>query len=194
MSNLTFLVRREDNGLTLTCEAFSEAFTKETFKKSLTLNVKYPAQKLWIEGPPAGQRLRAGTRVRLVCLAIGGNPDPSLTWYKDSRTVTEPRQPQEPRRVQLGSLEKSGSTFSRELVLVTGPSDNQAKFTCKAGQLSASTQLVVQCEGTHDRGWWEGLAASGELSQSQLGERGIPQRQDSGRTRQGTRGWAAPPG
>nr|XP_019605525.1 PREDICTED: nephrin isoform X3 [Rhinolophus sinicus] len=144
MSNLTFLVRREDNGLTLTCEAFSEAFTKETFKKSLTLNVKYPAQKLWIEGPPAGQRLRAGTRVRLVCLAIGGNPDPSLTWYKDSRTVTEPRQPQEPRPVQLGSLEKSGSTFSRELVLVTGPSDNQAKFTCKAGQLSASTQLVVQ--------------------------------------------------
>ncbi|GAB5582151.1 nephrin isoform X3 [Prionailurus iriomotensis] len=146
MSNLTFLVRREDNGLTLTCEAFSEAFTKETFKKSLILNVKYPAQKLWIEGPPEGQRLRAGTRVRLVCLAIGGNPDPSLTWFKDSRAVTEPRPPQEPRRVQLGSLEKSGSTFSRELVLITGPSDNQAKFTCKAGQLSASTQLVVQLE------------------------------------------------
>lgn len=96
--------------------------------------------------------------------------------------------------MQLGSLEKSGSTFSRELVLVTGPSDNQAKFTCKAGQLSASTQLVVQCEGTHDRGGWEGLAVSGELRQSQLGEQGIPQRQDSGRTRQGTRGWAAPPG
>ncbi|XP_008573896.1 PREDICTED: nephrin [Galeopterus variegatus] len=149
MSNLTFLVRREDNGLTLTCEAFSEAFAKETFKKSLTLNVKYPAQKLWIEGPPEGQRLRAGTRVRLVCLAIGGNPDPSLTWYKDLRTVTEPRQPQEPRRVQLGSLEKSGSTFSRELVLITDPSDNLAKFTCKAGQLSASKQLVVQFPPTN---------------------------------------------
>lgn len=67
---------------------------------------------------------------------------------QDSRAVTEPRPPQEPRRVQLGSLEKSGSTFSRELVLITGPSDNQAKFTCKAGQLSASTQLVVQCERT----------------------------------------------
>ncbi|XP_012586026.1 PREDICTED: nephrin [Condylura cristata] len=149
MSNLTFLARREDNGLMLTCEAFSEAFTKETFKKSLTLNVKYPAQKLWIEGPPQGQRFRAGTRVRLVCLAIGGNPDPSLTWYKDSRTVSEPRQPQEPRRVQLGSLEKSGSTFSRELVLITGPSDNLAKFTCKAGQLSASTQLAVEFPPTN---------------------------------------------
>ncbi|KAM5297153.1 nephrin isoform 2-T2 [Glossophaga mutica] len=149
MSNLTFLVRREDNGLTLTCEAFSEAFTKETFKKSLTLNVKYPAQKLWIEGPPEGQLLRAGTRVRLVCLAIGGNPDPSLTWYKDSRPVTEPRLSQEPRSVQLGNLEKSGSIVSRELVLVTSPSDNQAKFMCKAGQLSASMQLVVQFPPTN---------------------------------------------
>lgn len=54
--------------------------------------------------------------------------------------------------MQLGSLEKSGNTFSRELVLVTGPSDNQAKFTCKAGQLSAFTQLVVQCEGAHGGG------------------------------------------
>uniref|UniRef100_A0A8C5LLW2 Nephrin n=1 Tax=Jaculus jaculus TaxID=51337 RepID=A0A8C5LLW2_JACJA len=149
MSNLTFLVRREDNGLSLTCEAFSDAFSKETFKKSLTLNVKYPAQKLWIEGPPAGQYIRTGTRVRLVCLAIGGNPDPSLTWYKDARTVTEPRQPQEPRRVQLGSLEKSGSTFSRELVLIIGPSDNRAKFSCRAGQLSASTQLAVQFPPTN---------------------------------------------
>nr|XP_042127113.1 nephrin [Peromyscus maniculatus bairdii] len=149
MSNLTLLVRREDNGLSLTCEAFSDAFSKDTFKKSLTLNVKYPAQKLWIEGPPEGQYIRTGTRVRLVCLAIGGNPDPSLTWFKDSRTVSEPRQPQEPRRVQLGSLEKSGSTFSRELVLVIGPSDNQAKFSCKAGQLSASRQLVVQFPPTN---------------------------------------------
>nr|XP_028698702.1 nephrin-like isoform X2 [Macaca mulatta] len=86
MSNLTFLVRREDNGLTLTCEAFSEAFAKETFKKLLTLNVKYPAQKLWTECAPEGQKLRAGTRVRLVCLAIRGNPEPSLTWYKVGAT------------------------------------------------------------------------------------------------------------
>lgn len=65
---------------------------------------------------------------------------------QDSRPVSEPRQPQEPRRVQLGSVEKSGSTFSRELVLIIGPPDNLAKFSCKAGQLSASTQLVVQCK------------------------------------------------
>ncbi|KAF7470240.1 Hypothetical predicted protein [Marmota monax] len=211
MSNLTFLVRREDNGLTLTCEAFSEAFTKETFKKSITLNVKYPAQKLWIEGPAQGKYLRTGTRVRLVCLAIGGNPDPSLTWYKssgmpvdgnafslshkglvwsgndqsnrvvsglggegqgylrspaspgpqNSRVVTEQRLQQESRRVHLGSTEKSGSTFSRELVLVAGPSDNQARFSCKAGQLMVSTQLVVQCEDAKGRDGWRVWLARG---------------------------------
>ncbi|XP_012881738.1 PREDICTED: nephrin [Dipodomys ordii] len=150
MSNLTFLVRRDDNGLSLTCEAFSEAFSKETFKKTLTLNVKYPAQKLWIEGPSEGQHLKTGTRVRLVCLAIGGNPEPSLIWFKDLRMVTEARQAQgSPQRVQLGNLEKSGSTFSRELVFITGPWDNQAKFSCKAGQLSASTRLVVQFPPTN---------------------------------------------
>lgn len=74
--------------------------------------------------------------------------------------MTEPRLSQEPRRVQLGNLEKSGSTVSRELVLVTSPSDNQAKFTCKAGQLSASMQLVVQCEGLNDPGAREGLAVA----------------------------------
>ncbi|ELV09380.1 Nephrin [Tupaia chinensis] len=51
--------------------------------------------------------------------------------------------------MRLGSVEKSGSTFSRELVLITGPSDNKAQFTCKDGQLSASTHLVVQFPPTN---------------------------------------------
>ncbi|ERE51332.1 nephrin, partial [Cricetulus griseus] len=147
-SVLVMTVRPEDQGAQLSCLSYNSV-SVETQEQSVTLQVTYPAQKLWIEGPQEGQFIRTGTRVRLVCLAIGGNPDPSLTWLKDSRTVSEPRQPQEPRRVQLGSLEKSGSTFSRELVLVIGPSDNRAKFSCKAGQLSASTQLLVQFPPTN---------------------------------------------
>lgn len=87
--------------------------------------------------------------------------------------MTEPRQAQEPRRVQLGGLEKSGSTFSRELVLVTGPSDNQAKFTCKAGQLSASIQLVIQCEGAHGAPGRDGFAAAGNRVSAGGGSRGV---------------------
>lgn len=40
MFNLTFFVRREDNGLIFTCEVFSDVFIKEIFKKTFILNVK----------------------------------------------------------------------------------------------------------------------------------------------------------
>lgn len=89
---------------------------------------------------------------------LWANGHPPYLDTQDSRPVNDPRQSQEPRRVQLGSVEKSGSTFSRELVLIIGPPDNLAKFSCKAGQLSASTQLVVQCERTGPAGGecWRG--------------------------------------
>ncbi|KAM9039366.1 nephrin [Sarcophilus harrisii] len=129
MSNITYTGRRADNGLLLTCEAFSEAFAKETLKKSVTLNVKYPIQKLWIETFPPGDSFRAGNQVRLLCLAIGGNPDPSLSWCKDKKLVVETRPGAE--RRPRSAVEKSGSTLSRELVLRLDPSDNQAVYTCK---------------------------------------------------------------
>uniref|UniRef100_A0A4X2MAG2 NPHS1 adhesion molecule, nephrin n=1 Tax=Vombatus ursinus TaxID=29139 RepID=A0A4X2MAG2_VOMUR len=146
MSNVTHTVRRADNGLMLTCEAFSEAFAKETLKKSVTLNVKYPIQRLWIESFPKGENFRAGNQVRLLCLAIGGNPEPSLSWCKDKKLVVETKSG------TRSTVEKSGNTFSRELILKLDPSDNQAVYTCKTtsnckatgDQASASTKFHVQ--------------------------------------------------
>ncbi|XP_007491913.2 nephrin isoform X1 [Monodelphis domestica] len=150
MSNVTHTVRRADNGLPLTCEAFSEAFAKETLKKSVTLNVKYPIQRLWIESFPEGEIFRAGNYIRLLCLATGGNPEPSLSWCKDKKPVVEPKSAAEQR--SRGGVEKSGNTFTRELVLKLDPSDNQAVYTCKTTsnckatneQASASTKFHVQ--------------------------------------------------
>ncbi|XP_078002453.1 nephrin isoform X2 [Phascolarctos cinereus] len=146
MSNVTHTLRRADNGLMLTCEAFSEAFAKETLKKSVTLNVKYPIQRLWIESFPKGENFRAGNQVRLLCLAIGGNPEPSLSWCKDKKLVVETKSG------TRSIVEKSGNTFSRELILKLDPSDNQAIYTCKttsnckatSDQASASTKFHVQ--------------------------------------------------
>ncbi|XP_036602303.1 nephrin [Trichosurus vulpecula] len=150
MSNVTHTMRRADNGLMLTCEAFSEAFAKETLKKSVTLNVKYPIQRLWIESFPKGENFRAGNQVRLLCLAIGGNPEPSLSWCKDKKPVVETKSGMEQR--SRSAVEKSGNTFSRELILKLDPSDNQAVYTCKTtsnckatnDQASASTKFHVQ--------------------------------------------------
>ncbi|MEE6510570.1 hypothetical protein FKM82_030474 [Ascaphus truei] len=136
MSNITMVVQREDNGLSLNCEAFNEAilFTKIS---SVTLNVQYPPSKIWIEAPPPEKRFRAGTVVKLACFSSGGNPPPRLTWTKDTRSVMD-----SPQIV-------SGKIVFKELILITTPSDNRATYKCSTSKdvktaLTDSTRLHVQ--------------------------------------------------
>ncbi|KAG9341768.1 hypothetical protein JZ751_018490 [Albula glossodonta] len=129
-------VSREENGLPLICEAFNKG-TRFSKIHTSTLQVFYPPQKVWMDAPPVGVPLRAGTTVRLVCYSTGGNPPGRLTWFKgktacdNQRTVT------------------SQKVVSRELVLVLQPSDNMAIYRCEATNqakkvLSAQTMLRVQ--------------------------------------------------
>ncbi|XP_043935263.1 nephrin [Protopterus annectens] len=136
MSNLTYIAIREDNDLPLTCEAFNEAilYTKIA---SVTLKVLYPPQKIWLEGPSQGKQFRAGTKVKLTCLASGGNPPASLKWYKENKFVKE------------STSIVSGKISSREIIITTAPDDNQATYRCnasndaRAAPLTAFTKLHI---------------------------------------------------
>uniref|UniRef100_A0A673K3W2 Nephrin-like n=1 Tax=Sinocyclocheilus rhinocerous TaxID=307959 RepID=A0A673K3W2_9TELE len=81
MSNLTHKVSREDNGLSLTCEAFNKG-THFSSVRSEELIVYYPPQKVWIDAPPPNVFLHSGTTLRLVCFSSGGNPTGQLVWLK----------------------------------------------------------------------------------------------------------------
>ncbi|KAL4657723.1 nephrin, partial [Arapaima gigas] len=138
MSNLTHTVSREETGLPLTCEAFNKG-THYSKTKSNPLQVFYPPQKVWMDGPPAGVPLRSGATVRLVCFSAGGNPLGRLTWLKDGKSV--------------GDAQKkpvvSEKAVSRELILVLQPSDNLATYRCDATNEaqkvhSVQTKLHVQ--------------------------------------------------
>nr|XP_028597453.1 nephrin [Podarcis muralis] len=139
VSNITYTARREDNGLSLICEAFNEAIL---YAKSatVTLRVQYPPQKIWIDVPTPETCFRAGTVVKLTCFASGGHPLPRLEWYKESKVVRDGTTP--------GS---SGNIVSKELLLTTTASDNMAAYYCKAfgssrtPALTAETRLHVQC-------------------------------------------------
>uniref|UniRef100_H3DM88 NPHS1 adhesion molecule, nephrin n=1 Tax=Tetraodon nigroviridis TaxID=99883 RepID=H3DM88_TETNG len=136
MSNMTHRVSRDEDGLKLTCEAFSKGMH---FSKSQTdtLVVFYPPQKVWLEAPPHNVPLHSGTTVRLICFATGGNPAVTLTWYKN-------------RAVVPGALKQT--TFNRgvarELVVVLTASDNMAVYRCNANNeakktVSAQTRFKV---------------------------------------------------
>ncbi|XP_066462512.1 nephrin [Eleutherodactylus coqui] len=137
MSNITAVVQREHNGMSLTCEAFNEALLY-TKTNSVQLSVNYPPQKIWIEAPPLDTRFRAGTRVKIICFCTGGHPAPRLTWLKDKRTVSD------------GKTVSTGKIVSREVIIETVPSDNQATYRCNAtndggkNMLTAVTKLHVQ--------------------------------------------------
>ncbi|XP_069812382.1 nephrin-like [Dendropsophus ebraccatus] len=136
MSNMTTVVQREHNGMSLTCEAFNEALLY-TKANSVQLSVQYPPQKIWIEAPPLNAHFRAGTRVKMTCLSSGGHPAPRLTWLKDKKPVSE------------GRTISAGKIVSREITIETVPSDNQATYRCNATNdgkkiLSATTKLHIQ--------------------------------------------------
>ncbi|XP_062818266.1 nephrin isoform X2 [Anolis carolinensis] len=165
VSNLTYEVHREDNGLSLICEAFNEAimYTKTA---SVALRVMYPPQKIWIDVPPLETCFRAGNEVKLTCFASGGNPSPRLEWYKETctniggatATCGQQQQPspgksgllkpclgkQEIKSVRDGITSKtSGNIVSRELSLTLTPSDNMATYRCNATGASRTPALTA---------------------------------------------------
>nr|XP_033770850.1 nephrin isoform X2 [Geotrypetes seraphini] len=142
MSNLTHIVLREDNGLPLTCEAFNEAilYTKTS---SVTINVQYPPQKVWLETPPSDKYFRAGTPVKMTCFSSGGNPTPRLTWIKENKALRD------------GTQITSGKIVSKEIVIITAPNDNLATYRCNASNdaktpaLTTHTKLHIQFPAVH---------------------------------------------
>ncbi|NP_001089175.1 NPHS1 nephrin S homeolog precursor [Xenopus laevis] len=136
MSNLTMVALREEHGMSLTCEAFNEVILY-TKSNSVTLSVQYPPQNVWIEAPPTDKFFRAGTAVKMTCFSSGGNPPPRLTWIKDTKSLSG------------GTQIHSGKIVTKEITIITVPSDNLATYRCNASNigktaLTASTKLKVQ--------------------------------------------------
>ncbi|XP_015232335.1 PREDICTED: nephrin [Cyprinodon variegatus] len=136
-SNVTHQVFREDNGLTLTCEAFNNG-THVSKIQMAKLTVFYPPQKVFIESPPEDVPLRSGTRVKLVCHSTGGNPPAKLTWFKNGKEV-----------FLTQAQTSSHMVVTLVLNLVLTASDNQADYRCDATNeamktISAHAKLLVQ--------------------------------------------------
>ncbi|XP_076137439.1 nephrin [Alosa pseudoharengus] len=137
MSNLTYTVSREENGLPLSCEAFNKG-THFSSSTSKPLNVLYPPQKVWLDAPPEDVTLQSGHPLRLLCFSSGGNPRGQLTWFKNGEAKQDTS--------NQVSLERG---VARELRFILQPSDNLATFRCDATNkakkvLSVKTRLKVQ--------------------------------------------------
>ncbi|XP_047471502.1 nephrin-like [Penaeus chinensis] len=91
-SQVVIEAKAEDNGKQLACKAAHPALRRTptpTLQTSVTLSVLHPAGVPVISGYRTGEILRAGERRTLSCRSRGGNPRPSLTWFRNGRVMDD---------------------------------------------------------------------------------------------------------
>ncbi|XP_059497247.1 nephrin [Stegostoma tigrinum] len=137
VSNVTFVTGRQDNGMTIVCEAVNEAlFISQSVH--VVINVHYPPERIWIQGPPRDSSFVVGSEVTLSCFTTGGNPPPDLHWRKGSTALPS------------GVYQSTGKLAMSKLTITAVASDNLADYQCSAKNpatrkpLAAVTRIRVQ--------------------------------------------------
>lgn len=94
-----------------------------------------------ISGYKTGNDLTVGQHLSLICRVTGGNPVPSLQWYRDGQLLDD-----------TFGLERRGSRVTvNALDIVVQESDNGAEYECRATSplqtrpLLAAITLSVHC-------------------------------------------------
>lgn len=94
-----------------------------------------------IDGADPDVLKERGDQLKLICTAVGGNPLPTLQWYRNG----------EPYNHVFTTVEESGVVKS-ELLIYIEPADNNAVYRCDAFNAaittpkSASVRFRVRCK------------------------------------------------
>ena len=136
--DLILTLNSKDDGGEYTCEAINEV-AMATSSVAITVHV-HPSTSVTMETVTT----LLGQTAELECVATG-NPPPIVTWYKDTRVLTD--------------LDERVSLLGGLLRIAIVTVDDEGVYTCTAvnsvGIASSDVQLIVYGEG-------EGLCSGGE--------------------------------
>ncbi|CAN7982436.1 unnamed protein product, partial [Ixodes hexagonus] len=134
-SNLTITLTRQDPDVkSFTCLAESQKL-QETVIQSANLKIIYPPRPPVIIGYEEGTPIMAHSIQRIKCVSIGGNPLPTVKWYKGSKEYAS-----------LSTV--TGSGVSSVLEIMAQPDDNQATYNCKASNSATTKPLTTSVKTT----------------------------------------------
>ncbi|KRX94450.1 Nephrin, partial [Trichinella pseudospiralis] len=133
VSNISVQITNEKRDIQIVCSAVNEEILPSEggrLTNSKKITVLYPPESVSIFGYD-GTPVVAGNIQRLSCVAVGGNPLPTINWFKGKRRVT------------TGILNTvSDNAAQSELAFPVAASDNLAAYKCSA-QNEASTKLLT---------------------------------------------------
>ncbi|KRY23020.1 Nephrin, partial [Trichinella patagoniensis] len=122
VSNISVQITNEKRDVQIVCSAVNEEI--------LPSEGGHPPESVSIFGYD-GTPVVAGNIQRLSCVAVGGNPLPTINWFKGKRRIT------------TGILNTvSDNAAQSELAFPVAASDNSAAYKCSA-QNEASTKLLT---------------------------------------------------
>uniref|UniRef100_A0A182Y6U2 Uncharacterized protein n=1 Tax=Anopheles stephensi TaxID=30069 RepID=A0A182Y6U2_ANOST len=131
-SQLRIKPTSEDDYMEYTCQAKHKALQPDRpMQTKVQLSVLYPPGEPQIEGFTAGEVLRRGQNVELICRSRGGNPPAQLIWYKND--------------VQVRMAYRTTDRLSENVYsFVAEEGDNKARLRCEANNIMIPAPLKTE--------------------------------------------------
>ncbi|KAL8624534.1 hypothetical protein ACOMHN_005836 [Nucella lapillus] len=133
-SRVRVTLSQQDHDVIYTCQATNNI--GQTVADTVTLRVLYPPNPPTISGYTEGATIHANQLERLTCIAVGGNPEAVLKWYKNGQLLTN------------SQYKVIGDIAQSEIGIVARPDDNGAVYKCTASNDATSSALQVNVSMT----------------------------------------------
>ncbi|XP_064471878.1 nephrin-like isoform X2 [Ornithodoros turicata] len=127
-SNITVNITGQERNMKMfSCYAVNQDLG-DTVVETAAVSILYAPDPPRIFGYTEGTPIRAKTLQHITCVTNGGNPLPTLQWYKGS--------------TQVNSTSKiNGNAVSSEVAIIAQDSDNGAEYRCEASNAATKKPL-----------------------------------------------------
>ncbi|XP_017149370.1 nephrin isoform X2 [Drosophila miranda] len=128
-SNISLSIDSQSRTFIAVCHALNTELTQNVVG-SHTVNVLYAPSPPLLTGYNDGDILISGSILKLQCSSAGGNPPPTLQWYKNDKRVN-------------GPSKVVDSKIVSELSLLVNASDNNAIYKCEVQNAAIDIPLFA---------------------------------------------------
>ncbi|KAK8779720.1 hypothetical protein V5799_018940 [Amblyomma americanum] len=128
-SNITVNITGQERNMKMfSCYAYNEAL-QNTVVETAAVSILYAPDEPRLFGYTEGTPIRAKTLQHITCVTNGGNPLPTVRWFKGTQRVNS-------------TSKANGNSVTSEVAIVAQDSDNGAEYRCEASNPATKKALT----------------------------------------------------
>lgn len=134
-SNITVNITGQERNMKMfSCYAVNQALG-DTVVETSAVSILYAPEAPRIFGYTEGTAIRAKTLQHITCVTNGGNPLPTVRWFKGTQRVNS-------------TSKANGNSVASEVAIVAQDSDNGAEYRCEASNPATKKALTTSIKLT----------------------------------------------